>query len=781
MNGEEKLLFLVAFALVSCRQPPPPTLAPMDQSTQAPLISNVSPGAAVEIWVGNAGGPVATSTSASGSTFTRIPLQARLSPGQVVRARQRLNFRTSNFSNAVTVENNYVTNRYDNERSGWNPNESTLTVSTVRNSFGKVCEHLVDAPIRAQPLYLQDVDIPGKGRHNVVFVATEGDKIWAFDADSCLPNDQDLWGPRNLLGAGESVPGTGNVPAKCGLKYGVWSTPVIDRTTNTMYVAVAVGKGTDVFFRLHALDIGTGQDRATPVRIDGTAVQFAHGGLTAIFDPSVQQNRPGLLLDRGVVYLAFGSCGDVGTPYHGWILAYDADLPGSSTFLKQLGVFNTSPEATGGCNTSTGSPPCFAGIWQSGLGLAADGDGTVYVVTGNGKSEPATGAYGNTLLRLRLPPAGSTSMQMQVVSFFTPYDWKNTYEVGDQDFGAGGPVLFTNSSRRFILAGGKPLKGYLFDRDCTNCNGAPNWCNPAPGQACTADDPKLVLQTLTQTGGIVAGPAYYTGPNGTNIFYGYNYSPITAFKFQPNPPPNQPLITNPQIAPDSAPATSPIPTVSSKGNSPGTGVVWAVFHPAGTGVLRLTLHAYDADNIADNLFGGSAQSSLDVGPWTSGPVPGNLGNSFQVPSVIHEKVYCGSQDRLVVFGLQRRPPCSFLVDCGGSVTFHCTKKAGLEVLHIQRKQSGTWKTVTDSNSIRDLPQFVQLWDYPPGDTAVYRICSIGQPEDCTPEFAVKVAHIPCGIGIDFPCGRSGRPPCFLYKPWPVSLDEKSRNTPSRRD
>src|SRR5262245_14159748 len=774
------LILVPLFGLTSCTAPPAPTLRTIDQFTQAPVVEHVSPGAVVELWAGNPGSLTLVATSGpanSGSTIIRVPLPSRLSPGQIVRARQKTGFahmRKSGFSPPVVVEDNYVTNRYDNERSGWNPNETTLTVSAVRNRLEKVCERLVDAPIRAQPLYVQDLDIPGKGKHNVVFVATEGDKIWAFDADSCPPNNQPLWGPRSLLGAGENAPGTGNVPAKCGLKYGVWSTPVIDRTTDTMYAVAAIEKGTAVFFRLYAIDIHTGQDRATPAVMDGTTVQFTHGNITAVLDPSVQQNRPGLLLDRGVVYLAFGSCGDEGAPYHGWVLAYDADLPGSSTYLKQLGVFNTSPTATGGCNTLSGSPPCFAGIWQSGLGLAAAGDGTVYLITGNGKFDYTTGWYGNPLLRLRLPPAGSSNKQMQIVSFFTPYDWQTTYEFGDQDFGSGGPVLFTSGSRHFVLAGGKPPKGYLIDRDCTSCNGAPNWCNPAAGQACTGDNPNLVLQTVMQPHGVVAGPAYYIGPRGMNIYYGYNYSPITAFSFQSNPP----LITNPQVAPDSAPVTSPIPTVSSNGASPGTGVVWAVFHPAGSGTLKLTLHAYDADNIADNLFSSSAQGSLDVGPWTSGTVAGNLGNSFQVPSVIHGRVYCGSEDRLVVFGIRRRPSCSLHIDCGGSVTFHCPKYPGFEALQLQRKQGASWKTVTDSSSMRDITQFVQLWDYAPGDTAVYRVCSTTHPEECTQEFAPKVSHVPCGL--DAQCGRVGKPPCFLYKPWPVEPGEGGPETRAQR-
>ena len=801
MNKGMCVLFLGLFALVSCRRPPAPILALIDQSTQAPVVSNVTPGAVVELWTGNPGGLViATSPPvAAGSTLTRVRLPSRLSPGQIVRARQKVGLRKSRFSNSVTVQNNYVTNRYDNERTGWNPNESRLTVSKVRQGFGMVCDHAVDAPIRAQPLYVQDVDILGKGKHNVVFAATDasdtspkGDQVWALDADTCVPLWEDAAGkagPRELLGAGESIPFV-----SCGGPHGIWSTPAIDRTTNTMYVVAAVQKGGQSFFRLHAIDIGTGKDRVNPVVIDGTTVQFTHRNITASFSPATQNNRPGLLLDRGVVYLAFGSSCDVGS-YHGWVVAYDADLPGSPTFLRQVGVFNTSPEENAAqCDQwqigSPPGPPCMAGIWQSGLGLAADGDGTVYFITGNGRfdPDPGKGSYGNTLLRVRLPPPGSASKQMQVVSFFTPFDWKTTYEQQDQDFGSGGPVLFSSGSRRFILAQGKPKKAYLIDRDCTNCDGNPNRCIPVTNTACSADEPNLagvakspVIQTLTQTQGIahgmVAGPAYYAGPLGPRIYYGFNYSPMAAFSFQPNPPL---IVSPPEVTSDNAPLTSPIATVSSRGNTPGSGILWSVFHPALVS-QPLTLHAYDANDLQDNLFHrpGSTQLSLDVGAWL--PLGNHAGNSMQVPTVIHGKVYCGSKNRLVVFGPQRRHQCSLVVDCGGAVTFYCAKDLDSGVVQLERKQNGVWKTVSDAGSTRDWGEFVSLWDYPAGERATYRVCSNDHPVGCTPEFTPKVNHLPCGIGPDL-CGRPGKPPCFLGRPWPTSLgEEKTKRTRQGRD
>jgi hypothetical protein len=746
-----------------------PVLAPIDQWTQAPLVSNVRPGSVVELWVGHS--RIATSAPVpSGASRTRVRLPHRLSPGETLRAREKSGHITSQFSDPVVVENNYVTNRYDNERSGWNPHESQLTVRRVRRGFDKICEHPVDDAIRAQPLYVQDLDIPGSGRHNVVFVETDGDEVWAFDADTCAPNEQGLW-VRKLLGPGESVP-TG----ACGGVRGIWATPVIDRTTNTLYVVAPVQNSANTFFRLHALNIATGQDRATPIVLDGTTVRFAFGGTTATFNALAQNNRPGLLWDRGVLYLAFGSSCDIGV-YHGWVVAYDADLPGSPTFLSQLGVFNTSPTLTAPCSQSV-TPPCMAGVWQSGLGLAADGDGTIFFMTGNGQFDPGKGSYGDTVLRLKLA-ASSPNKQMQIVSYFTPFDFNTLYNPGDQDLGSGGPVLFKNGSRRFLLAGGKPPKSYLIDRDCqpaASCSGDPNWCHPATGQACTSDNPNVVLQTLTQPQGMVAGPAYYRGPSDLRIFYGFNFNPMAAYEFQANPP----QIVNPESAPDSAPVTSPIPTISSHGNAHGSAILWAVFHPpAGQ---DLTLHAYDANDLQDNLFA-LRGSSLDVGGWV--PLGNHYGNSFQVPTVIHGRVYAGSKDRLVVFGLKNRPHCAPSVECNDTVTFRCTKDADSDEFQLQQRQDGVWKTVTDPGSSKLVGKFVSLWDYPAGDAASYRVCSKDQPDSCTREFTAALPHQQCSNlgekGAASQCGRKGKPPCFLEQPWPVSSREKTEGTHPDRD
>jgi hypothetical protein len=396
-------------------------------------------------------------------------------------------------------------------------------------------------------------------------------------------------------------------------------------------------------------------------------------------------------------------------------------------------------------------------------------------MTGNGQFDPSKGSYGNTVLRLKLP-ASSAVKQMQIVNYFTPFDFDTLYNPGDQDLGSGGPVLFTDGSRRLILAGGKPPKSYLIDRGCapaSACSGDPNWCHPAPGQVCTSDNPKLVLQTLTQPHGMVAGPAYYRGPSDLRIFYGFNFNPMAAYDFQPSPP----QIVKPETTPDHAPATSPIPAVSSHGSAHGSAILWAVFHPA-TATEDLTLHAYDANDLQDNLFARQG-SSLDIGLWV--PLGNHYGNSFQVPTVIHGKVYAGSKDRLVVFGLKRRPHCVHSVGCNDSATFHCTKDSDSDEFVLQQKQDAEWKTVSDPSSSKVSAQFVYLWDYPAGDKATYRVCSKDERDSCTEEFTVTLHHQACGGPgeklAEPQCSTKGKPPCFLNQPWPASSKENDRPRP----
>ncbi len=769
----------------------PATVNPLDQSSQAVVVTAATPGCSVELWAGSPGvlAPIASAAVGAGTSVVRIPIPHRLSPGQVVRVLQQATATTTLFSAPVTVENNYVTNRYDSQRSGWNPNETSLTVKNVP-SLKLICEKKVSGSLRAQPLYVQDVTIGGK-LHNVVFAATDSDTkatsgdsessdlVYAFDADSCPANDQGLWldstgnpSPRSLIDSAngeQPVTETDLVNAftslnfalespACAYLLGVTATPVIDRTTNTIYVIALVEKNSKMFYELHALDLSTGKDQpGSPAKIDGSTVQF--GGIS--FEPVVEASRPGLLLDNGVVYVGFGSRCDSGD-FHGWVLGYDAMLPGSANFLHQVGVFNTAP-ATGGGSS----------VWQGGLGLAADGSGTIYFATGNGAFDPTTSQYANSLLGIRLPTqAGSKAMYVK--NFFTPWDWNTTF-ANDMDLSAGGPTLvspyqsgpYTVSGipSHFILVGGKVPRSYLINRDIFDFGlptGDPTRCNGG----CQQDDPTLV-QPISQAGGFAGAPAYYAGPQGMRIFYGINIAPMAAYNLGSTWPP----LSAAETTPDSALESAPIPAVSSNGVSSGTGVVWGIvpsqLGPPNKGMPQtLSLHAYDASNLQTNLL--AFNTGLDAGTWDSA-IASN-GNSFEVPTVIHGKVFTGSEDRVRVFAPV--PPCTKIV-VDGYILWNCVLVNGRKPF-LQRRHGREWITVSDQTFPLQNGS-VYLFDHPQTETATYRVCATERPSDCEPEVTVnvdlktKAERIPKNLLGK--CGEKGKPPCFLLRAWPVPPNE----------
>src|SRR6202140_1486456 len=284
-----------------------------------------------------------------------------------------------------------LTSRADISRSGSVTNETLLTPTNVsKNSFGRLFSVPVDYVVMAQPLYVPNVNIPGQGTHNVVYVVTQADSVYAIDADT----GTQLWYASMLNVGGTTASGI-YLPCGTGPGYnqeGIVSTPVIDPTTNTMYLVAKTLLNTTVRHHLHALDITTGYEQAgSPVLI--TATSTSNKGHVTVFNSKHQKNRPGLLLLNGVLYLGFGSnyCNDSNS---GWVLSYDA------ASLSQLAVFNTSPDFG------------LTSIWQAGVGLAADEAGNIFAETaeasGNGFDVPSGGqTYCNSVLKLspilRLP------------------------------------------------------------------------------------------------------------------------------------------------------------------------------------------------------------------------------------------------------------------------------------------------------------------------------------------------------------------------------------------
>jgi hypothetical protein len=264
-----------------------------------------------------------------------------------------------------------LTQHNDNFRTGANLNETQLNTTNVNVSqFGKLFSRAVDGFVYAQPLYLPDVAIPQMGVHNVVYVATEHNSVYAYDADDPAASSP-LW----QVNLGDSVPSTDIAPDYGDLipEIGITGTPVIDPVAGAIYV-VAKSKDRDGYHqKLHALDVSTGAEQfGGPVEIAGSVLGTGDANVngTVGFDPFVQLNRPGLLLSNGRVYVAFGSHADM-DPYHGWVMAYDAAT------LQQVAVYNTTPDGGRGS------------IWMSGQGLTADPVGNIYVTSANGTCDAA--------------------------------------------------------------------------------------------------------------------------------------------------------------------------------------------------------------------------------------------------------------------------------------------------------------------------------------------------------------------------------------------------------
>ncbi|HUK51813.1 MAG TPA: putative Ig domain-containing protein [Candidatus Binatia bacterium] len=515
------------------------------------------------------------------------------------------------------------TQHNDLGRTGQNVNETVLTPTLVSSTttFGKAFSQPVDGFIYGQPLYVPNVTIPGMGTHNVVYVVTEGDSVYAFDADSNTgANSMPLW-QASLIDpvhhgatSGETTLTT-SITNQCTdviPQIGITSTPVIDPSSNTMYVeAVSVDTNGNAIHRLHALDITTGNETAqSPVVITASVPGTGDGGTTVTFNSLLQMNRPGVLLVNGTVYLAFGSHCDI-TPYHGWVLAYDARS------LVQKGVFNATPN--GG----------LGGIWMAGSGLAADSQANIFTVTGNGLFDtPGTPQdYGDSIFKLNL-----SSGALQLTDYFTPYDQNNRY-INDSDLGSGGILLLpdqTGSHSHELVQSGKGGTIYVIDRDQMTV-GNQHYC------ANCSSDPQVAEALPTVTGSIFSTPTYW---NGTVYLWGLHDTlkafPLTNGQLPTSPSSNSNLML-------SFPGASTAVSASGATN----GIIWAIDAtqygpPHQTTAGPAVLHAFDATNLANEFYNSTmAANNRDV-----------AGNAvkFAVPTIANGKVYIGTQTELDVYG-----------------------------------------------------------------------------------------------------------------------------------
>jgi len=503
----------------------------------------------------------------------------------------------------------------DRFRSGVNLQEFALTSSTVKAStFGKLFSRAVDGQIYAQPLHVANLTIAG-AKHNVVYVATEHSSVYAFDADG--KTTPPFW-KRSFINPAAGIT-TIAKPANALIspEISISSTPVIDASTNTLYVSVSTNEHGAIVHRLHALSLTTGAEKfggpiAIQASVPGTYPALAVNGRVP-FVPKQHLQRPALLLLNGNVYIAYGSNGDI-LPYNGWLFAYSAAGTG---VLHQVAVLCTSPDKGA------------SAIWQSGDGPAADMSSNIYVATGNGAFNLNTGGRdaGNTVLKLALQSGALVRLD-----YFTPF---NTAQLtaDDLDLGAGGPILPPTQSGAaapsLLVVGGKDGKIYLINRaNMGKFNSAGN-----------NNVQTLALGHPEPTNGLFATPAAL----GSSIYFGEVNQPLGRFVFSSG------LLSTAPAAQTSTvflyPGTSPM--ISTNGSS---SIVWTLdlhAYAGGTpdgGVNTpgpAVLHAYDGATLQE-LYNSTQAGTRD-----------RAGNAlkFTSPTVANGHVYVGAAKELDVYGL----------------------------------------------------------------------------------------------------------------------------------
>ncbi len=531
---------------------------------------------------------------------------------------------------------NVVTAHNDIARTGQNLNETILTPLNVNpNQFGKLFSQPTYGLALAQPLYVSNVTIPGLGTHNVVYVSTQADTVYAFDADTNGgSNGKPLWMVSFLTNTAPAGTYTNN--------HGIIGTPVIDLGSGTMYVVSSDYQSGVATYRLHALDITTGAEKfngpfLVQASVPGTGAGSVGGVLN--FDPSSQTQHAGLLLLHGVLYTAYSSVNDEGV-WHGWILSYNAST------LQPINVFCTSPNGT------------EAGIWMAGAGLAAEVSdptkpyGRMFVPTANGTyqinaptvagqpySNPLN-SYGMSVLDLDL-----TGGVMTVEDIFTPFN-EAVLNSQDADLGSGGPVLLPTQTLASgntvmpLVEVGKSGKIYILDRNNlggfhsggdqvvqevqTPEAGADNWGEGVWGT-------EAYWNNNIYSGGTNSSPdslGSYSSPEGTGI---------TAYSFV-----NGVLSTTPtSTSQDLFEYPPPTPSISANQNT--NGLVWVMMNNGWNTGTPTQLLAYDATNLSTTLYSTLMNPSRDTPSGTASP--------HTVPTIANGKVYVATRGYLSVYGL----------------------------------------------------------------------------------------------------------------------------------
>jgi hypothetical protein len=513
-----------------------------------------------------------------------------------------------------------LTQHNDNARTGQNLSETTLNTSNVnQSSFGKLFYRTVDGFIYAQPLYVPGLTVQG-ATHNVVYVATQHNSVYAFDADNANAPAA-LW----QVNLGTPVPSqdiciiTGDTnPGDCPYydispEIGVTSTPVIDPVAGIIYVVNRTKNTSNSTYHdyIHALSLTTGAEQlGGPVEItgqvSGTGVGSSGGILT--FDPTYHHQRPSLLLLNGALYLAFGSVGDIGT-WHGWVMSYNA------TTLQQEAIFSVTPNGTEG------------GIWSAGQGPVADASGNVYLMMGNGDFTANTGGrdYGDSFVKFSGP-------NLTVVDYFTPSN-QGTLNADNSDLGSGGPMLMPGTS----LLVGMGKDGVFRVVNTTDMGGYNS----------SVDND--VQEFTATTNPFYSSPIYWNSPNNGPVVYIWGAGDsLKAFQFTGSKfgttPISQGTIQNSQGESNAAPLS-----ISANGSQTGSGILWstASLSQWASGVqVAGVVRAFDATNVATELWDSTQNLARD-----------DVGNfaKYTPPTIANGKAYIASfSGQLQVYGLN--PP-----------------------------------------------------------------------------------------------------------------------------
>ncbi|MGP0020132.1 MAG: hypothetical protein ACLPHP_16290 [Candidatus Sulfotelmatobacter sp.] len=520
------------------------------------------------------------------------------------------------------------TYHYDKNRTGWNPNETTLTTANVKTNFGLLSTTLLDEQVDAQPLLVRNQEIHGKsGKFDVVYVATENNSIYAIDAStgavllSQLELGSATLGPSVPIASLPSGPySPNNGPCNNNSNHvGIDSTPVINEWTNTLYVITynLDPKNGNTYY-IHALDLSSLQERSfSPQKISATVTLTDGSGYS--FNAAVQRQRPALLEDYGNIYAGFGSfCDYVENKSRGWLLGWQAST------LKSLGASQlNNHDATSSGFCTPFNLPCFlSSIWMSGYGLAAD-NSDIFFVTGN--SAPNTYAPNNNIQESVVKIGRGINSVEQI---FTPYQPQNLDD-SDNDFGSGGVMVLPDQSGsvpHLAVAAGKDGNMYLLDRDDL-------------GGLSTNSTPSTNVGPAYQIGGCWCGQSYFVAPDGVGRVISSGGNTVINWKLETSPHVGLSQQTQAVLA-SSFDDPGFFTTVSSNGTQAGSAIVWAVARPSDENTNYSNLYAIDPQS-----------GTILFGPAAAGTWPNQSSNPNIVPLAADGKVFVASYKQLAIFGL----------------------------------------------------------------------------------------------------------------------------------